>query len=101
MKYLELYLVVLVHLATIPAVGYPLAWSRFGTWRNNRVGRALMFKAASLGALFTVAVAQWWLPWGWLSYLYAAVVTAVTVALFRQFYVLLSVLREQKRESSR
>jgi hypothetical protein len=94
MSAFELYLVVVVHLAVAPAVAYPLLWSLHGTWSHNRVGRALMFKAASLGALFLVAVARFWLPVHLLSYLYAATVTTVAAALYWQLWVLVGVLRE-------
>lgn len=97
-KNLELYVVVLIHLGAIPAVGYPVAWALRGTYRQSRVGRALMFKAASLAALFVVSLLGIWFGHGtWWAWLYAATLTVVTVALFRQFAVLLQVLREQGR----
>lgn len=99
MKYLELYLVVLIHLGTIPAVGYPVAWALRGTFRASKVGRALMFKAVSLASLFVTTVLGVWFDHPqWWYWLYTAVVTFVTVALWRQFLVLLVVLREYGRD---
>lgn len=94
MTAVEWYLVAVVHLALVPALGYPVAWGARGTWRRNRVGRALMYKAASLGGLFAVAVAKFWWPSTWLTYIYAAMVTLVALSLYRQFWVLLSVQHE-------
>lgn len=98
MKYLELYLVVVIHLGAIPAVGYPVAWAWRGTFRQNKVGRALMFKAVSLAVLFVVTLLGIWFghPLWWV-FLYVAAVTYVSVALWRQFLVLLVVLREYGR----
>lgn len=97
MKALELYVVAVVHLGLIPAVGYPLAWHIKGTWRDNRVGRALMHKAIALAALFVVSVLSLWVTGLWFAIPYALTVTAVVWTMFRQFVVLLSVLREERR----
>lgn len=95
--WLEWYVVALIHLGTIPAVGYPLVWRWRGTWSHSRVGRALMRKAEALGLLFVVSLANVWVPGVWWAYTYALVVTWVVVTLFRQFWVLLSVLRDHRR----
>lgn len=99
MSTLDLYVVVIVHLGSIPAVAYPILYGRWADWRSSRVGRALMWKAVSLAALFVVSVANFWLPaWGpFLLYPYALVVTAVTVALTRQVIVLIAVFREARK----
>lgn len=96
MKWLTLYVVVIVHLGLIPAVAYPLLYHLYANWRGSRVGRALMFKALALAGLFVVSVAGFWLPWQWLQWVYAAVVTAVTLALSRQVFVLVSVFRDHR-----
>lgn len=96
-EWLEMYVVVVVHVGIIPAVGYPLVWRWRGTWSHSRVGRALMRKAEALGILFVVSILNVWVPGVWWSYTYAVAVTWVVVTLYRQFGVLLLVLREQGR----
>lgn len=100
-KWLELWVTVMVVAGTIPAVGYPLAWGLRGTWRGTPVGRALMFHAASLAALFVVSVANLVLPGAWFLYVYTLTVTAVVVALFYQFGVLLSEQRKERKARER
>lgn len=101
MSALDLYVAAMFHLGLIPAVAYPLLYNRWAKWRDNRVGRALMWKARALAALFAVSVFTYWWVWPFLQALYAAVLTGVTVALYRQVTVLVAVFRqkgEPKRE---
>lgn len=97
MKWLELYAITIVHLGTIPAVGYPLLWRlRGGDWHKSRVGRALMRKAEALAVLFVVSIVNVWVPGAWFVWVYCAALTWVVWTLTRQFVVLLSVLRERE-----
>lgn len=100
-KWLELFVTVVVVLGTIPAVGYPLAWGLRGTWRGSPVGRALMFHAISMAALFLVSVLNLVLPGAWFLYVYTVTVTAVVATLFWQFVVLLSEQRKQRNARER
>lgn len=92
MKYLELYVVTIIHLGAIPAVLYPLVWHMRGKWRANRIGRALMHKAQALAVLFIISVAGIWIGHGtWWALVYAVTLTWVVWALWRQFVVLVQV----------
>ena len=95
-RWLELYVITVVHLGLIPAVAYPLRWRLARTgWRESKVGRALMRKAEALALLFVVSVLNVWLPGAWWAPVYAVTVTYVVVTLWRQYRVLHSVLRER------
>lgn len=97
MKWLELYVVAIVHLGLIPAVAYPLHWRLARTpWHRSRVGRALMRKAEALALLYVVSVANVWLPGRWWAPVYALTVTYVSATLWRQYLVLRAVLREDR-----
>lgn len=101
MKYLEWVAIALIHIGCFPAVAYPIAWAWRGTWHENRVGRALMWKAASLGALYFISVLGVWFPGDWWLYPYVATLAVVTFALWRQLWVLLSVQREAGKSDNK
>lgn len=99
MRWLELYVVAVVHLGTIPAVLYPLHWRiARPRWSGSRVGRALMRKAEALAVLFVVSVLNVWMPGEWWAPTYAATVTWVVYTITRQYLVLRSVLREDRSD---
>ena len=91
-KWLDLYIIAVVHVGLIPALAYPLFYAR-SPWRSTEVGKALMFKGASLGALFLLAVVGHWWPFPGYDLIYAVAVTGVVAAMSYQFVV----LRQQQR----
>lgn len=87
MSALDLYLVVIVHVGMVPAIGFPLYYRR-SAWRSTNVGKALMFKGTALACLFTVAVVGFWWPFPGYRYIYALVVTGVVAGVTYQFLVM-------------
>ena len=93
MSPLDIYLATIVHLGLIPAVGFPLFYSR-SPWRSTEVGKALMLKGTAIASLFTIAVVGFWWPFPGYGVLYAAVVTFVVVGITYQFLVMRSLQRK-------
>lgn len=93
MSWVEVYLLAVVHIGTIPAVGFPLFYRR-SPWRSTEVGKALMLKGASLAALFVLSIIGFWWPFPGYAYIHAAITTLVVVGITYQFAVMRSL---QKR----
>ena len=93
MSWVEIYVIAIVHVGMVAAVGYPLDYSR-QPWRRSYTGRALMFKGSSLGALFALAVLGFWWPFPGYDYIYAGVVTLVVGSMFWQWWVLRRLRRD-------
>jgi hypothetical protein len=83
----ELYLVIVVHLAAIPAIAYPFVY-RSSPWRTGPTGRALMNKALSVALLFGIAILGYWWPFPAYEFIYASAVTYLGVSITYQFYVM-------------
>ena len=96
MSPIEIYLVVVVHLGLLPAVGFPVFYSR-SPWRHD-VGKALMLKGCALAALFVVTVLGYWWPIPGFIYVNAAVVTLVVTGITYQFAVMRRLQREGKHD---
>lgn len=84
---IDVYTIAVVHIGLLPVNAFPLFYRR-SPWRSTDVGKALMLKGCALAALFDLGVIGfWWMFPGYL-YVYAAVVTAVVVAIAYQFAVM-------------
>jgi hypothetical protein len=84
---LEVYLVAVAHIGAVIAVAYWWYYRR-SPWHDYATGPALMWKARSLAALFTLAVVGYWWPFPGYAYLYAGVVTLVVGSMGYQFRVM-------------
>lgn len=91
--WLEFYIITVVHIGAVIAVGAPLDYRR-STWSDTEVGRAQMAKWVCLAALFLISILNFWWPFGdgwW--YIYAFVLTAVDAAMLWQWRVLRRIQR--------
>lgn len=96
MSVAEIYSVVIVHLAALPAIAYPLVYRKV-PWKKGPTGKALMNMARSMALLFTVSIAGFWWPFPGYDYIYAAVVTYLAVAIAYQLRVMYRLRRKMSR----
>ena len=87
MRPIEVYVVAVIHIGWLYSVLYLLFYRR-SPWREYPTGPALMWKARTWCALFTVSCAGFWWPFPGYEYIYAAGVTFVVGAMAYQFHVL-------------
>lgn len=88
MTAVEWTLVAVVHVGVLVTVGYAVDYFTGSAWRDHETGRPLLSKAASLAALFTIAVVGYWWPFLGYEYLYVATVTAVVLSVAYQWRVM-------------
>lgn len=86
-RLVELYVVSVVHIGWLVSILYLLFYRR-SPWRDYVTGPALMWKALSLCALFTISIVGFWWPFPGYQYVYAGGVTLVVGAMAYQFHVL-------------
>lgn len=91
----EYFILAMVHLGALGAIGYmfDLGWRPA---RDSEVGRALVFKAGTLAALYFVSVVGYWWPFPGYIYFYGVALTGITGAIFYQWYSMRSARREGK-----
>lgn len=99
MSAVDIYTLVIVHLAAIPATLFPLVYSR-SPWRSTDVGRALMLKGSALAALFDVSILGFWWPFPGYVWIYAALVTLVALGITYQFVVMFRLQRQGRHHVS-
>lgn len=91
--------IAVVHLTLLPVNLFPLAYAR-SPWRSTDIGQALMFTGISLASLYDVGVLGFWWPFAGYSYVYAAVVTVVGLAITYQCRVMLRLQRQGRHTVS-
>lgn len=99
MTLVEFYTVALVHVTLLPANAFPVFYAR-SPWRSTDVGKALMLKGIALAALFDLGVLGYWWPFPGYAYLYAAVLTLVSVGITYQFLVMRSLQHRSRSYKS-
>lgn len=99
MKYLELYIAIVIHLGAISAICYPLVYLS-SPWSEGPTGRALMWKARSVAALFLLGILNVWTDLPWYPILKAIVFTGASLAVTYQFRVMLHLKRKSRRTNN-
>ena len=99
MSFIEVYIVVVLHLMAWPALRYWMVYRRV-RWQTGATGKALFNKARSLALLLAVLVIGFWYPFPGYDYVKGFCFTYLAGAVWYQYRVMRRLVKHrQEREA--